>query len=302
MRGGKPDWRLEGRDWPNRQHSRFVLCGGFRWHVQMMGGGPTMLLVHGTGASSHSFRDLMPLLASRFTVVAPDLPGHAFTVAPPHFRPTLAASAAALAELLAVLELRPDVAVGHSAGAALNVQMTLDGSLTPQLLVALGGALLPFAGVASTLFSSAARLLTKSALVPRLLALRARDRRSVERLVHSTGSSLDARGVELYQRLAQCPSHVAATLGMLAVWDLRPLVAALPRLDAKLLLLAGEGDQAIPVAQLRQVAAAAPRARVVVLPRTGHLLHEEQPVAVSHLIFEEIDAEARSPAMGLSLG
>lgn len=302
MKGGRLDWRVEGRDWPNRQHSRFVVRGGFRWHVQSMGSGPTLLLVHGTGASSHSFRDLMPLLACRFSVVAPDLPGHGFTVAPPHFKPTLAAIAAELAELLTELKLRPDVAVGHSAGAALIVQMTLDGSLTPQLLVALGGALLPFRGLASTLFSSAARLLTQSALVPRLLALRARDRRSVERLVRSTGSSLDERGVELYQRLARSPSHVAATLGMLAVWNLQPLFAALPHLNAKLLLLAGEGDLAVPVAQLRQVAAAAPSARVVVVPGTGHLLHEEQPVAVSRLILEEIDAEARTAAMGLSLG
>lgn len=302
MRGGKLDWRVEGRDWPNRQHSRFVTRGAFSWHVQSMGSGPTLLLLHGTGASSHSFRDLMPLLAGRFTVVAPDLPGHGFTVAPPRFKPTLAASAAELAELLAKLQLRPEIAVGHSAGSALIVQMTLDGSLTPQLLVALGGALLPFRGVASTLFSSAARLLTQSALVPRLLALRARDHRSVERLVRSTGSSLDARGVELYQRLARSPSHVGATLGMLAVWDLHPLFAALPRLDVKLLLLAGEGDLAVPVAQLRQVAAATPRARVVVVPGTGHLLHEEQPVAVSRLILEEVDAEARTATIGRSLG
>jgi pimeloyl-ACP methyl ester carboxylesterase len=36
---------------------------------------PTLLLLHGFPTSSHMFRDLIPLLADRFHVVAPDLPG-----------------------------------------------------------------------------------------------------------------------------------------------------------------------------------------------------------------------------------
>ena len=53
-----------------------VAAGGLRWHVQVAGDGPVLLLLHGTGAATHSWRDLLPLLAERFTVVAPDLPGH----------------------------------------------------------------------------------------------------------------------------------------------------------------------------------------------------------------------------------
>src|SRR5271170_2995448 len=37
--------------------------------------GPTILLLHGFPSSSHMFRDLIPLLADRFHLVAPDLPG-----------------------------------------------------------------------------------------------------------------------------------------------------------------------------------------------------------------------------------
>ncbi|MBL6430924.1 MAG: alpha/beta fold hydrolase [Alphaproteobacteria bacterium] len=40
---------------------------------------PALLLVHGTAASTHSFRDLMPRLSARFRVIAIDLPGHGFT-------------------------------------------------------------------------------------------------------------------------------------------------------------------------------------------------------------------------------
>ena len=47
-----------------------------------MGQGPVVLLIHGTGAASHSWRGLAPLLASDFTLIAPDLPGHGFTQTP----------------------------------------------------------------------------------------------------------------------------------------------------------------------------------------------------------------------------
>lgn len=288
----RPDWRVEGKDWPHHQHSRFVDRGGLRWHVQLMGSGPALLLLHGTGASGHSFRDLMPILASRFTVVVPDLPGHAFSVAPPPFVPSLPATAAALAELLAELRLTPAVAIGHSAGAAVLARMTLDRDLQPELLIGLGAAMVPFRGAATSWFAPAARLLAQSELAAQLLALRARDADSVDRLVRSTGSTLARSGVKLYQRLACSPGHVAAVLAMLASWDLAPLYAELPLLSARLLLLAGAADRAIPVAQQREVASRTPRGRLLVVERTGHLLHEEQPALVARLILAEVDAAA----------
>jgi magnesium chelatase accessory protein len=261
-----------------------------------MGSGPPLLLLHGTGASSHSFRALMPLLAERFTVLAPDLPGHAFSTVPASFEPSLPAIAAALAELLAVLSLSPQVVVGHSAGAAVLARMVLDRRLAPRLLVGLGAAMVPFRGVATSLFSPAARLLSQSTMAAKLLSLRARDRDSVDRLVRSTGSALEPRGVELYQRLGRCPGHISSVLAMLARWDLEPLYAALPRLPGRVLLLAGEGDLAIPLPQQRELAACIAGSRLVVMSGTGHLLHEEQPAAVARLILAELDSLPAAPA------
>lgn len=45
--------------------------------------GPVLLLLHGFPSASHMFRDLIPLLAGRYRVIAPDLPGFGNTVAPP---------------------------------------------------------------------------------------------------------------------------------------------------------------------------------------------------------------------------
>ena len=51
---------------------------------------PTLLLLHGFPTSSHMFRNLIPGLADRYRVIAPDLPGFGFSDAPDrkHFRYT----------------------------------------------------------------------------------------------------------------------------------------------------------------------------------------------------------------------
>ena len=43
---------------------------------------PIILLLHGFPSSSFQFRNLIPLLATKYRVVAPDLPGYGFTVVP----------------------------------------------------------------------------------------------------------------------------------------------------------------------------------------------------------------------------
>ena len=63
-----------GADWPHMDLSRFVQTPGVRWHVQIAGSGPVLVLLHGAGASTHTWRDLLPALSADFTVVCPDLP------------------------------------------------------------------------------------------------------------------------------------------------------------------------------------------------------------------------------------
>src|ERR1700759_2393046 len=43
---------------------------------------PVILLLHGFPASSFQYRELIPRLADRYRVIAPDLPGFGFTVVP----------------------------------------------------------------------------------------------------------------------------------------------------------------------------------------------------------------------------
>lgn len=286
----RPDWATDGADWPNREASRFVNAGGLRWHVQTAGAGPVLLLLHGTGASTHSWRELLPLLARQFTVVAPDLPGHAFTDPLPAARLSLQGMADAHAALLDALQLAPQFAVGHSAGAAIGVQMALDRHLAPAGIVSLNGALLPFRGWAGVLFAPMARMMTMTPLVATLFARRARDPAAVARLVASTGSELEPPGLALYQRLLRARSHVAGALNMMANWDLAPLAARLQQLKAPLVLVAGENDGTVNPAEAARLHALLPGSRLHAMKGLGHLAHEEAPRLVANLILAEAEA------------
>lgn len=299
-------WEHDGLDWPHRAHSRLVMAGGLRWHVQVAGQGPVLLLLHGTGASSHSMAGLLPLLTGRHTVVVPDLPGHAFTDALPG-APGLPAMSRALAALLAVLDVAPPaLVVGHSAGAAIGAQWVLDGQAPVRALVSINGALRPFDGVAGLLFAPLARLVGAGPLLPglvsRLVARQAHEPRAMRRLIDGTGSQVPPASAALYARLAQNPAHVAGALAMMSHWDLRPLAEALPRLPSPLWLLASDGDRMVPPAQARELARRLPQARHVALPGTGHLAHEEQPAQVAALIARAWDGhdQCRSSLLGLA--
>jgi magnesium chelatase accessory protein len=279
-------WNRIAADWPHREASRFVNAGGVHWHVQRMGRGPTILLVHGTGASSHSWAGVMQLLSRRFTVIAPDLPGHGFTERPASARMALPAVAESLHALLHELEDAPHLAVGHSAGAAILARMALDGRIRPAGLVSLNGALLPMHGWAGLVFSPAARLLSLNPFVPRLFAWRASDPAAVRRLVASTGSTLGDAAAERYAQLLRYPAHVAGALAMMANWDLVPLQRDLPALSVPLALVTAERDQTLPPAEADRVHRLVPAAERVSWPDLGHLAHEERPDLAADLILQ----------------
>jgi magnesium chelatase accessory protein len=283
-------WEREKAIWPLQECSRFVVAGGIRWHVQAQGSGPSLLLVHGTGASTHSWRDVLPLLSRRFSVIAADLPGHAFTQSVSPWRSSLAAMSAALADLLRVIGIQPAFCVGHSAGAAIVCRMALDGLIAPRGLASVNGAFLPFGGAAGVLFAPIAKLLGSNSVLPRLVARRAGDAAAVRRLIAGTGSTLDARGVDLYTRLVSCPSHVAAAFAMMGHWDLHSLERDLPRLAVPLTLIVGANDRSVPPDQAVRIQRRLAASTVHCLPRLGHLAHEEAPAKIAELVLAAAQA------------
>ena len=293
------NWESDGIRWPHRQHSRFVQAAGLRWHVQQfesaLSGAPTVLLLHGTGASTHSWRGLIPLLAPHFKLLSLDLPGHAFTDMPlggsNSLQMSLPGMAKAIGELLDTLGAKPALVVGHSAGVAIAVRMALDGNASPERILSINGALQPLGGLAGQVFLPVAKLMSALPFVPSLFSWQAAQPSVLQKLMDSTGSKLDAEGMALYGQLVSNPGHAAGALGMMANWDLPQLAIDLPRLKTPLSLMVGSNDQTVPPRQAARLvalwpaASAAPQPQLTTLPGLGHLAHEERPdLVASHIL------------------
>ena len=270
-------------DWPMAAHSRRVLCRPHRWHVQEAGTGETLLLIHGAGGATQSWRALFPLLAQGHHVIAVDLPGQGFSQSGAQTRLGLGSMAADLAALCADQGWQPSRIIGHSAGVPIALALVGEGLRPPRGITGINAALSQFKGVAGVMFPMMAKALAMTPLTAQVFSATATPA-SVRRLIAGTGSTLDDAGLNLYLRLARDRAHVDATLSMMAQWDLAPLLARLPAIDLPVHLITGSADRAVPPQTSRDAAARLPAARVTDLPGLGHLAHEEDAAAIAALL------------------
>lgn len=277
--------RLPPPDWPMRAASRIVRSRPHDWHVQVAGEGPTVLLLHGAGGATQSFRHLFPLLVTDHRVIAVDLPGQGFSTLHSRRRAGLDLMAQDLAALLDQQGWQPDLVVGHSAGAALALRLAElardAGRTDPLRVVTINGALAEFDGLAGWAFPMMAKLLALNPLTPLLFARMSSSPDRVRGLLATTGSQLDDAGLALYRRLVSDPRHVDGVLAMMAEWNLRGLIARLPDNPARVLLLAGDRDGTVSPRVSESAAGRLPSASFRLLPGLGHLAHEEAPDRVA---------------------
>ena len=276
--------RIPG-DWPNRDTSRIMHSGGRAWHVQESGQGEPVLLLHGTGASTHSWRSFAPALANSVHLLAPDLPGHGYTESLSGEALSLERMSAALGELLDDLAFRPTFVVGHSAGAAIALQMELDGYIRPRRTIGLNAALQPFGGRFQPLLASLSGAFAASPWLVDRIVSRAADSRSITRLLESTGSEIDAAGAAQYQRLMMRQEHVRGVLSMMAAWRLGGLLENLGGLNSELVIVAARGDKAVRPRDAARVRRWRPNTDIVSVDG-GHLVHEERPAEIATLILD----------------
>jgi pimeloyl-ACP methyl ester carboxylesterase len=96
---------------------------GHKVGFQAAGSGPLVVLLHGITSTSDAWREVMPELARRYTVVAPDMIGHGRS-AKPRGDYSLGAYAAGVRDLLAVLGFERGTVVGHSLGGGIAMQFS----------------------------------------------------------------------------------------------------------------------------------------------------------------------------------
>ena len=272
-------WTDYRHEWPNAHWSQFVHAGGIKWHVQMAGQGPALLLLHGTGSGNFSWRDLLPVLTPHFTLIAPDLPGHAFTTRGSDQSLSLKGMSSGVLALLQQLGITPAAIVGHSAGAAIAAQMVVqEPRLADTHLMGLNPAWLPLPGVPAWIFGPAAKLAALNPLSAWATVRFAKRPGVIAKSVAQTGSHLSPAGIALYQAVFTHTGHVHSVLGMMASWKLAGLTDALAALKNPVTMLVGTNDKTIPPSLAHDACRVMPQATLHQQIGLGHLAHEEQPV------------------------
>jgi len=108
-------------------HFKTADVAGLRIFYREAGGppNPTIVLLHGFPSSTYSFHDLIPRLAARFHVIAPDYPGMGYSEAPPPtvLRPTFDDMTAAMEAFIAQCAPGPVILYMHDIGGPIGMRI-----------------------------------------------------------------------------------------------------------------------------------------------------------------------------------
>src|SRR5687768_17197936 len=233
---------------------------------------PTLVLLHGFTQTRQSWRRTIAALGGRRRVLAPDLPGHGHAAARP-------ASFAACTGYVRALGGERFALAGYSMGGriALRAAFALAGRIDRLILVGAGP------GIADPA-ERAARRAADDALADRIEATGVEAfAREWARLPLWEGQPERVRAAAHADRLRNTPEGLAAALRGLGTGVMDPLWDRLPSLTVPVTLAVGERDEKF-LGVAERMAAALPRAEVVVVRGAGHAAQLEQPAAVAALL------------------
>jgi pimeloyl-ACP methyl ester carboxylesterase len=239
------------------------------------------VLIHGMAGSSRTWRDVMPLLTRRYTVIAPDLLGHGES-AKPLGDYSLGAYASGLRDLLGSLGIERATLVGQSLGGGVVMQLAYQHPELCERLVLVGS------GGLGREVSWLLRALTLPAaeyVMPVLFPALVRDwGDSVTRFLGERGMR-NARATEMwraYRSLTEPENRQAFVRTMRAVIDPGgQSVSAMDRLylaaHMPTLIVWGDRDRIIPLVHAYRAQEAIPNSRLEVLEGVGHFPQVEEP-------------------------
>jgi pimeloyl-ACP methyl ester carboxylesterase len=283
-----------------------VVLYGNRTSYRVGGTGPVILLVHGITGSSAHWEPLLPLLAERYTVVAPDLLGHGQS-AKPRGDYSLGAYAAGLRDLLVALGHERATVVGHSLGGGIAMQFSYQFPERSDRLVLLSSGGL---GSEVSLLLRAATLPGSELVLPLLASAR------VRAVVAAAGQAIGKLGLKPGNDIAE----LAAGVGTLAESDARQAflytlrsvidprgqrVSATDRLHLTevmpSLVIWGARDPIIPARHGEAAHDAMPGSRLELLPHAGHFPQLDEPHHLAKILIDFMEstepADVRPEAM-----
>jgi len=259
--------------------SVFVPVGDLQVHARVAGSGePTLILLHGFADSTFSWREAMASLDDRATLVAFDRPAFGLTSRPlwpfrggenPY---TPEAQADQTVALMDALGIERAVLVGHSAGGAIAVLATLRHPERVEALV------LEAPAVSANIAPGWARWLARTPqgrylgpLAARALPLSAP---ALIRLAWHDAGTVTPEELVGYARPFQLCDWDRALWEHIAAGSPPNIAGRLDALDVPVLLVTGDDDRVIPTMETVRLAGELD-AELVVMPRCGHVAHEE---------------------------
>ena len=277
-----------------REHE--IVLHGHRVSYRSAGeGGPVVLLIHGITGSARQWDQVMPLLAERYTVLAPDLLGHGQS-AKPRGDYSLGAYAVSVRDLLVALGHRRATVVGHSLGGGIAMQFAYEYPPFAERLVL----------VSSGGLGREVHLLLRAATLPGselVLPLISNERlngvgnvlaHALERLGLKAGHDLAemARG---YGSLADAGARQAFIHTLRAVLDIGgQRVNATDRLYLAEMLpslvIWGSRDPLIPVEHARIADQELPNNQLEIFEGAGHFPQLHDPVRFAHTLSDFIES------------
>jgi pimeloyl-ACP methyl ester carboxylesterase len=267
---------------------KFLKLHGDQVAYRDAGQGEVLLFIHGMAGSSATWRAVLPQLAKKYRVVAPDLLGHGESDKP-RGDYSLGAFAVWLRDFLDELGITRVTVVGQSLGGGVAMQFVYQHpDYCERLVLISSGGLGPDVGVILRLLSAPGAEFVLPVIAPKPVL---RVGNKVKSWLSSAGIQ-SPRGAELwsaYSSLSDRRTRQSFLRTLRSVVDYRgQAVSALSRLKLQqglpVMAIWGEDDDIIPVEHAYAAQAAREGSRLEVLPGVGHFAQVEAPMQVVDLI------------------
>jgi pimeloyl-ACP methyl ester carboxylesterase len=254
-------------------------------YVEEYGKGRPVLLLHGLGASTYTWRNLIPSLAQKHRVIALDLKGFGRSEKPLDRAYSPRDHTALVAAFIRQRRLQNLTLMGHSLGGAVALLVTLDLNRTDRSrirdLVLMSP---PAYNQTSTEFVNfmQAPVLPYAALAlipPELsiwLSLDSEQARNI------SSDDIKAYAAPFYDPAAH--HALISTARQIVPPDIDRITATYPSIRQRTLIVWCDGDTTVPLATGRQLAEALPNAKLQVLEGCGHAPQHDSPRAVWNLL------------------